>query len=302
MANTQGSPPTFDYESLLDTKLYPSGVVGLGAQAYNLVFAPPPPLSAAVTLAARQGGKVASFAFLPEYRLTSQVFAQVQVEGPAEINLPAPDLYELQFYVGGQPAGLLRFQANRPAATDPFAPATDWNFRGPWSSWGYLIGSDWRDFSSGRDFQAVNLVWWAGDGDLAPGQSRAGAMATLRRGGTVVAHSKRQSMTIHRRHYVREQPWTLFHPHEDRQSQQARALSMEELLGVDGEYELQVSRAEDEHVIRRFVFQVRGNAWVPHPRTVPGYQPAHGFIAPRVVRKQSNVYEFTEVRWIESRN
>ncbi len=301
MTNASANPPIFDHESLLDVRLYASGMVGLGSQPYNLVFAPAAPLEAAITVAGKTLGKVASHSFRPDYPVTWQVFSQVQLDGPGQVSLPAPDLYELQFYVAGQPAGLLRFQAERPASTDAFTPATEWTYRGPWSSWGYLTGTNWRDFSTGKDFQAVNLVWWTGDGDLNAGQSRANAMATLRRDGAVIAHSKRQSMVIHKRPYVREKPWTLFHPHEDKESLRARAIDLGDLLTTGGEYELQVTRLEDNAPLRRFAFKVKDGAWVPHPRTVPGFQPAHGYIPPRVVRKGSNVYEFVEVYWIESR-
>lgn len=294
--------PSIDFEAMLDTRMYPSGMLGIGASGYSLVFAPQgSPVDAGVEVVSASAGAVAMHRFRPEFRVTHLAFGMMQLDGPGDVQLPSAGAYELRFHVSGRVASVLPFEAHRSSGDDPFAPQATWSYSGPWERWGYLIGTDYRDLKSGADIKAVNLVWWTGQRDLAAGTTRAEpAAAELYRDGTMVAHSRRNTMSIHPEHYRRERPWTLFRPHAEKDSNVAHALSTQELLGSPGTYELRVKRVKDAAVVRRFRFTVQDNKVVPHPRTVLGHQPATQYIAPRVIKKGSNVYEFTEAIWIES--
>lgn len=282
-------PPSVDFESMLDSPFHAGG--RLRVDEYNLVFAPPAPVQAQAEVVDASGKVLASHAFFPEYRFTDKAFGRLQVSGPGEVQLPGPGDYALRFTVNGARVGELPFTARTRGSGDAFDGSQTWTYGGPWSQWGYLILRPYKEI------QAVDAVFWTGADDLPAGAQKDGVEAQLLRGGTLVAQSRRNVGQISNQHFKREK-LSLFHPHEIK-NVNPLPFSLADLM-VDGKYELRLSRKGDQARLRSFRLQIRDGKPVAHPRTAFGYTPAHGYIAPRVLQKNVNLYGFQEAIWMES--
>jgi hypothetical protein len=69
-------------------------------------------------------------------------------------------------------------------------------------------------------------------------------------------------------------------------------------LAVGGAFELNVTRSSDGAVLRDFTVTVAEGQIAPLASTQLGFEPPTDFIAPRVLRKGSTVYEFEDAIWI----
>lgn len=285
--------PAFVYESVLDT--YCDAENGLlSFREYDLAFAPEGPLDAKVVVTNDQNTIVASFAFRPEYRFRSGVFARAAVEGPADVTLTDPGVYNIIFLVSGEPVTRLPVVLEETSAgDDPFDPAKTYRYFGLWQTYAHLTT---KDAAQGQRRQ---LTLWIGGRDLPEGAAKDLFAVTLKRDGEVVAVSKKDHGHIPTGHY-RRQTIDLFLPHDERQSQNAGLFAAEE-WARDGSYELTVTRRSDGQVIRTFAYEAKDGTIAPLPDTQLGFEPAIDYIVPRVVEKNVTEYGFVEVVWLRGR-
>jgi len=289
----QQNAPAVVFEGLMDGYFGDDdGLVSFGA--YDLVFAPDGPAKAVVGLVDADGNVLAQYNVFPDYKIREGVFARMQVEGPADIQLTEPGLYTMVFVFDGVAITRFPFVLNQTGAgDDPYNPEKTYAFDGYWRTLAHITTGSFKD----EPIPVVSM--WLGGPDMAdPETFQAFFMARLYRDGSLVAHSKRQTSAYGNGHFERHEV-LLYQPHDEKQAPNAVPLTMEELL-VDGAYELVVTRADDDAELRRFRFTVEGGGILPLPRTELGFEPAVDFIVPRVVKKGSTAYEFVEVIWIGS--
>ncbi len=286
-------PPTFDFEKVLDTYLDDtSGLISF--TDYRVIFAPNGEFNAVVAVLAPAGQIVASFPFAKEYRPKEGIYGRVQVETPADVSLSEPGIYTIVFVVDGVPVTRMPVKLVRvDGGDDPFNPGATYQFDGYWRTFAFLtMGSH-----KGEAFPVVN--YWLGGMDLAPGTVRGRPFVTLYRDGAAVAHSQR-TQGHYREGHFRHAEISLYHPHPKGKEATARPFVLSDWL-VDGDYELRVTRQPDGALLRSFDFEVANRSFVPHPRTVLGYQPQTDYIAPRVQKRGATSPELVEAIWIEDR-
>ncbi len=193
-AAAQSYPPAIDYTSILRTRFFETGQISFGD--VDIVFAPPPPADVGVSVRKADGTVIGQFGYFPDYVFADKAFARVRVRGPADVRLPGPGDYLIEFTVNGRPATRFPFTVRAAAAGggDPFDPARGVQFDGPWRRLGFLIT---RQVGQSR---LVDLVFWTGGADLPPPPSgpprrspvgRRDCVAKLIRDGTLIGHSKR---------------------------------------------------------------------------------------------------------------
>lgn len=287
----QANEPVIAFESLLDTPFHPSGVIAF--DTLDVVFAPPPPAKAEIQIVKKGGGAVAQFRSHDSYRLTDNVFARMSFVGPAHAQLTEPGDYEIRVSINGKPAAAMPFTAKVSGGGDPFSTEKTWTYEGPWTQWGYLSLRDHRDT------QVVDVVYWTGKGDLAPGTKKDTLKAYLLRNGKVIGQSSGYNGHIADERF-RRHSLALLEPHEDGRSPNAAPIDVR-ALAQPGQYELRLERGSDRKTIRSFRFASKDGKPVSHPRTEMTYRPVAGYIAPRVVKKGSNTYQFVPAAWIESK-
>ena len=289
-ASAQNYAPAFDYESLLNTYFDDeSGLISF--TGYTLAFAPEGPFKGAAAVVNAENTVVASFPFFEEVRVRNGVFAQVQVQGPADVTLTEPGIYNIVLLVNGQPATRLAFLLEQVSAgDDPFNPQKTYRFDGLWRKYAYFSTSTFKD----RKIPILNL--WLGGVDLPEGAARGGFMATLYRDGETIAHSKRTQGVISAGHFERTNS-TLYLPHDEKGSPNAIPLGFDDLQ-ADGKYEIRVTRKSDGAAIRSYDFTVTDGKIQELPQTQLGYQPAIDYILPRVVKKGISSFEMDEAIWL----
>jgi len=290
-AAAQQYEPSIVFESLLDTAFHPSGVIAF--DTLDVAFAPPPPAKGRIEVMTADGAAIASFDSLPDYRFQDKAFARMAFTGPAHVQLKDPGNYQIRVSIDGKPATVMPFTAKPSSSGDAFNPTRTWSFEGPWTRWGYFT---LRDF---KDVKVIDFVYWTGSGDLPDGKARDSLQATLRRGGATIAHSSGYAGTITKERF-RRQKLTLFRPHEAKKEPNPIPFGIADLL-APGDYELRLERQSDGKMLRSFKFATKEGRIVPHPRTALTHKPGTEFIAPRVVKKGSNVYEFAGAEWLESK-
>ncbi|WP_425408689.1 hypothetical protein [Hyphococcus sp.] len=281
--------PVFGFESILKTPIYDDGTIAL--TEYDLIFAPQGEVDASAVI--KSGNDTAAtFGFFPTYKFGQGVFGRLRAENHSTATL-TPGNYKLDLYVSGALATSVPFNVVAGASSDdPFNPQSTVKFVGPWQEFAYFI------FTPFQDSEAVNVNFWAGASDLAPGVTRAPVQIKLSRNGKLVAHSKQtQGMLDHE--LLRKHTLTLYQPHDRNGAANATLFSKNDIQ-QNGDYTLTVELTETGETIREYAFQSKGGELVPHARTALGYQPREDYIAPRVLKPGTTSYEFVEAYWIEA--
>jgi hypothetical protein len=290
-AVAQENQPAVIFEGLMDSYYGENdGLVSL--DAYDLVFAPEGEVNAVVGVVNANGDVLAQFAVYPDYKVRDGVFGRVQVVGPADIQITEPGLYTLVFVVDGQAVTRFPFLVQQSGdGSDPYDPQKTYVFDGYWRTLAHITVDNIND-----EPRPVFTVWFMPVDLPAPDAFQVLFDAELYRDGALVAHAKKQTSSFGVGDFGREEI-LLYQPHEVKEEPNAIALTMADLM-TDGQYELKVTRSEDGAALRDFTFTVADGQIVPLPRTQLGFEPATDFIAPRVLRKGSTVYEFEDAIWI----
>ena len=287
----RANAPAVEWESAMDTFFHAdNGTVRLGD--YVIAFAPDGEIKGEVAVLGPDRKVRARFPFLAEPRVRSDVFARVGVQGPAEVQLTEPGIYNLIFVVAGKPVTSLPFVLKAGPAGDAFKPARTFVFDGPWRNWAHLT---MRDF---KGQQVPQLSFWVGGPDLPKDAKKDMFQATLYRDGKPVANTRKTQGNIAPGHYKRA-TIDLFHPHADKEPN-PKPFVLGDWL-VDGPHELRVTRQSDGATLRSFTFTVADGKVTPHPRTALDFEPHVNHITPRVAKKNVNVFEMTEAIWIEGK-
>jgi hypothetical protein len=291
--SAQAPTPVFEFESALDT--FFDGRTGtLRFGDYTVAFAPEGPFRGEAAVVNSEGQTVARMPFHEEYKLRAGVFGRVAIQGPGEVKLAQPGVYNLIFLVDRKPVTRVAFAMRElTGGDDPFNPQRTFVFEGLWPRFAHVT------YKTLREQPVPNFTFWVGQPDLPPGSSRDMYSVALVRDGEEIARTKKAQGHIAAGHYKRTE-FALFFPHEDRQAHAARPFMATDLL-VDGEHELRVVRQSDGKLLRTFVFTVADGAIVPLERTGLAYQPRLDYIAPRVAKKNVNVFDVQEAVWLEAR-
>jgi len=282
--------PAFVYESLLDGDFSDeSGLISF--TAYDLAFAPEKPLKAVVAVTDADGAVIESFPFYEDYGTHNGVFARAQVQGPADVQLTEPGVYNIIMFVDGEMATRLFVVLEQTdEGDDPFDPVKKHRFYGPWQLHAHLVEETYDDEPY------YDLTFWVGGRDLAEGDDDDLFFVTLLRNGEVIGHSKRTQGHIAPGHYERVSS-SIFYPHGEKGSPNAGYLPRSEWT-ADGDYEVRVMRRSDDAVIRSFRYEAKDGEIGRLDRTQLGYEPRIDYIVPRVTKKSWTTYEFAEAIWI----
>ena len=292
-ARAQQNPPAVLFESMMDSYFGDDdGLVSFGD--YDIVFAPEGQAQAVVGVLNKEGAVMGQFPGFAEYKRREGVFARLQVQGPADVQLTEPGIYTLVFVLNGKPISRFPFVLRQSGTgDDPYNPKKTFVFDGYWRTLAHITTGSFKG-----DAIPVVSVWLGGLDMPAPDTFQAFFHARLSRDGTLLAHSKRQTSFYSNGHFKRRE-FQLYQPHDEKQAPNAVPLTMKELL-VNGQYELKVLRASDEAELRAFQFTVAEGKVQPLPRSQLGFEPAVDFIVPRVTKKGSTGYEFVEAVWIST--
>lgn len=296
IAIAQEREPAIGFESLLNLKMFDSGLVNF--TGHDLVFAPPSAAGITSAIKVKGGATVLAYEYFPEYRANVDVFARLNPKGIPQHKF-GPGDYVFEFSKDG--AVFTRFPFSivaKVAGTDPFSAAKSYALRGPWQRFAYFYFRNARDFSANSDVSAAYLNFWAGTSDAPPGKQRVAIQLRLFRDGNLVAHS-RETQGMIQNYPMERHDIPLFHPHERSKMANARIFSRADLVQA-GKYQLTVELQEGKTVIRDYRFESDGEKVVPHERTVIGYNPHSDYIVPRVPKQGSTTYAFEEAIWIES--
>ena len=290
-STARANAPAVEWESAMDTFFHAdNGTVRLGD--YVIAFAPDGEIKGEVAVLGPDKKVRARFPFFAEPRARSGVFARVDVQGPAEVQLTEPGIYNLIFVVAGKPVTIFPFVMNAGSSGDPFNPGKTFVFDGLWRNWAHLT---MRELNT----QPVpRLSFWVGGLDLPKDAKQDMFQATLYRDGKPVANTRKSQGNIEAGHYKRT-TIDLFHPHADREANPKPYLLSDWL--VDGPHEVRVTRRSDDKTLRSFTFTVADGKITPHPRTALDFDPHLNHITPRVAKKGVNVFQMTEAIWIESK-
>lgn len=292
-SQAQQNPPAVLFENLMDSYFgNDDGFVSFGD--YDLVFAPEGPAQAVVGLVDKDGTVLGQFPAFADYKRREGVFARLQIQGPADIQLSEPGLYTMVFVLDGKPITRFPFLLKQTSGgDDPFDPQKTYAFDGFWRSLAHITSGS----QQGETIPVVSL--WLGGLDMpAPDTFQAFFEARLYRDGTLLAHSRRETSSYSNGHFQRQEV-LLYQPHEPKQSPNSVVFTMAEMQ-IDGQYELKVTRSEDDAPLRVFKFTVADGKIQPLTRSQLGFDPAVDFIVPRVTKKGSTGYEFVEAIWIGS--
>jgi hypothetical protein len=286
--------PAVEWESILDTFFHnDNGTIRL--DQYVIAFAPESELKAEVVVMGEDRKVRARFPFHTDVSVRDGAFARARVQGPAEVQLKEPGLYNLIFTVNGKPATAFAFQLkDAGSGGDELNPTKAFHFDGLWRQYAHLT---MRTF---KDQQIPELTFWVGGLDLPAGAKKGMYRVALLRDGKEVAHSKTGVGNIAPGHFKRTKI-DLWHPHEDKATANAKAFALTDWLGADGKHELRVTRKEDGETIRTFPFEVAGGNIKPLPQTELKHEPAVAYIVPRVGKKNVNVFEMTEAIWLQGK-
>ncbi len=283
--------PAIDLETMLDTFFNNDNGI-MRFDQYVVAFAPEGGIDGKVVVMNEARKVVAEFPFFREYRNTDGVFARAAVQGPADITLSEPGVYNLIFTVDGKPISRLPFAVDKTVGGDPLNPKTSYQLRGMWSKAGHLT------MRSAKDQQIPVLSLWLGSSDLPEGATKDMFRAQLFRNGELVATSKQRLGSIAAGHFKRT-TIDLYRPHDDRQAANAEPFALNDWT-QDGSYELRITRQSDDAVLRTFTFEAVGGSIKPLPQTELSYEPTLDHITPRIARKNTNTFEIIEAIWLMS--
>lgn len=285
--------PAFIYDQVLSTYFDDSsGLISFGN--YDLAFPPEGPLNASVAVVNSQNTVVASFPFFPEYMNREGVFARGKVQGPADVSLTEPGVYNIVFLVDGTPATRLPVVLEQTGnGDDPFNPEKTYQFYGLWQMYANITNATWKD----EDWPTLNI--WLGQRDMVDQDGHAEKFrVTMTRDGAVVAHTRSIENTMYAKHYQKTAV-RLYKPHEDAKAANAIPFTKPGWY-EDGDYELVVMRTADGKELRRFVYTVKEGKIVELPQTKLGHEPRLDYIVPRV-RNGDTGYQFVEADWIRQK-
>ncbi|HED54160.1 MAG TPA: hypothetical protein ENJ00_08160 [Phycisphaerales bacterium] len=287
-----GPRPAVTLDSMFGTYFDQSnGLIRL--DEYDIAFAPKDTFKASVAVTDADGTVIKNFPFFEDYRFREGVFAKAMVQGPADVTLTEPGVYNIVFIIDGEIASRLPVVLEETSAgDDPFNPEKTYRYYGLWGVYGFLTMGQTND----TDWPQLNF--WVGSRDLAEGKDKDMFFVTLERDGEVIGHSKRTQGYISNEHY-RHVDSKIYKPHDERHSPNAEALTIEEWT-KDGTYSLNVSRKSDNQLIRRFGFTVVDGKIQELPATKLGFEPRMDYIVPRVVKRGGNRYEFLPATWLKS--
>jgi hypothetical protein len=285
----QAPTPVVEFESVLDTPFFDqSGIVRF--DAYVVAFSPEAAFQGEVVVLGTDKQPMARFPFFTEYKAREGVFGKVQVQGPAEVQLSKSGIYNLVFLVDGKPVTRLPFAVEVKSGDDPFNPQQTYRFTGLWNQFAHLTMNTFKD----QQVPQVNL--WVGGNDLPAGAAKDMFFASLYRDGTLVAHSRKTQGHIAAGHYKRTSI-PLHQPHDDKEPDPGLFTLAD--WQADGQYELRITRSSDGAPLRTFRYTAADGRIQPMPKTEMNYDPRLDYIAPRVVKKGTNVFEMTEAIWLD---
>jgi hypothetical protein len=289
-AETAAPPPRFVFESMLDQYFDDSsGLLSFGD--VELAFAPEPPFAGAVAVVNSENTIVAKFDYFPDYVVREGVFARARVQGPADVTLTTPGVYNIVYLIDGQPVSRLPVVLEETSTgDDPFNPEKTYRYFGLWERYAHVTMGEYK----GEAFPL--LTFWAGARDLGEKKRGEGFNATLSRDGEVIGHSIAQRGSIEDRHY-RRVTTILYRPHDDKNAANAEPLLKAEWF-KDGDYEITIRRASDDTVLRTFVYSAKDGAMVPLAESSLSHEPAIDTVLGRVSRKNRTQFEFHEASWI----
>ena len=285
--------PAFIYDQVLSTYFDDSsGLISFGN--YDLAFPSDGPLNATVAVVNSENTVVASFPFFPDYMNKDGAFARGKVQGPADVSLTEPGVYNIVFLVDGKPATRLPVVLEQTGAgDDPFNPEKTYQYYGFWQMYANLTNGTWKD----EDWPTLNI--WLGQRDMIDQDGHSELFkVTMTRNGEVVAHTRLIENSIYAKHYQKTRV-RLYRPHEDSEAANAVPFTKPGWY-EDGEYELIVARQADDKELRRFVYTARDGKIVELPQTKLGYEPRLDYIVPRV-RNGDAGYQFVETVWIRQK-
>lgn len=285
--------PQFIYESMLDVWCHDaSGLMRFGD--VELAFAPEPPFVGAVAVVDGTNTIIARFDYFPDYVVKEGVFARARVQGPAEVSLTKPGVYNIVYLIENQPVSRLPVVVEeKTAGDDPFNPQKTYQFFGLWQRYAHITINEWKE----QPFPV--LTFWAGARDLGDTRRGEGFVATLSRDGVAVGHSIAQQGSIEDTHY-RRVTTSLYEPHEEKNSANAVPL-LKDAWMIDGDYELTIARRSDGTIIRIFAYTAKDGRIEPLSETALDFEPAIDRITPRVSRKNRTLFEFHEAIWIRAK-
>jgi len=287
-----GPQPAVTLDSMLN--MYFDDETGLiRPDEFDIAFAPKDTFKASVAVTDSDGTVIKSFPFFEDYRFREGVFAKAMVKGPADVTLTEPGVYNIVFIIDGEIASRLPVVLEETSAgDDPFDPEKTYRYYGLWGVYGCLTMDEYND----TDWPKLTL--WVGSRDLAEGEKKDMFFVTLERDGELIGHSKRTQGFISNEHYHHVES-KIYKPHDKQHTPNAEALTIEEWT-KDGTYSLKVIRTSDNTLIRRFGFTVTDGKIEELPATKIGFEPRMDYIAPRVLKRGVNHYEFIPAIWLKS--
>jgi len=290
LAIAQRDLPAFDYQTVMETYFDDSSGL-IAFRDYIVAFAPDEPFRGEVVVLDAAGEIVSRHAFSENYQSEAGVFAKVRAQGPADVQLSEPGIYQLIFLVDGQPVARLPVVLKQiSAGDDPYNPQAKFAFDGYWRTHAFLTERSYN----GDAVPELNL--WLGGMDLMPDQRRGAFVATLYRDGDVVAHSQVRQGSISSGHFELKKTF-LYRPHSVKESPNALPFTMDDLES-DGSYELRVTRPEDGKMLRSYDFTVSDAKIQGIAQSALGTEPAVNFVLPRVLQSGTTTFEMVPCTWI----
>lgn len=292
-AEAQAPRPTVSFGAAMNTWM--SDTNGLIApDRVRLAFVPEGDLNMVLGIVDQAGNIVGRHDYAPEVDRFGSVFAVARLkQSGSQTQLTEPGIYSLVWVIDGQPATRLPVRLRQTGAgDDPFNPQKTFAFDGYWRTHAY-----WTMHKTGNDPPTPKLHYWVGGLDVPEGRRSDMFFAQLIKDGQVVAHSKRTQG------HLPPGRWTqnnllLFHPHEKKDTPNARVWSQADLL-TDGRYELRFTRQSDNQMIRSYDYTVAEGKLVPLAESALDYEPRVDHVLPRVQRKGATTVEMIEAFWIK---
>ncbi len=286
-----GQPaPAFDFSDVMDTYFDDeSGLLSL--DRFIVAFTSEEKFVGEAVVVNSKNEVLARYPFFQTYQMRDGVFGRVSVQGPAEVRLTEPGVYNLVFLVDGKPATRLAFILEQTSAgEDPFNPVKKYRFDGLWRMYAYLTMKTFKD----EPYPELNF--WVGGKDLPEGEDKDMYRVDLYRNGEAIGHSKKSLGYIGNGHFK----WNkidVYMPHEYKNSVNALLLPWAEWV-ADGSYELRVSRQSDGQLIRLFTYEAKNGKIVELPQTKMGFEPQLDYMMPRVKRRGGSMFKVIEAIWL----
>lgn len=284
--------PALIFESMLNTYFdEESGLISF--TEYDFAFIPEGKLNASVAVVNSENTVVESFPFFEDFRFTEGVFGRAKVQGPANVTLTEPGVYNIVFLIDGEPASRLPVILEQTSESDdPFDPVKKFQFRGFWQVYGYLTMNEFKEEVH------PTLSFWVGMQDLAEGDTKDMFTATLKRGDEVLGHSKETLGYISNEHYKRVDI-DIFKPHDRRGIPNAEFVTLDDWT-EPGEYTIEITRQSDNTLIRKFHFTSEDGKIQPLENSAMDFEPRVDYMVPRVTNRSTQNYDFEEAIWVKS--